>query len=262
MLATSFAPAGLATAWLASVAFWPDPDWIDGAYWTLGIEVAFYLLVGWRLRRAADAVTIERLAIGLGLWSCAFWVAASVLPGSAEWIDIRTVQLILLPHGCLFALAALLWAIDARGASAKRVGLAGLFTLAAVVEIVARSDERTGWMHLQASPLVPVAVFLTGLAVLACATRLQPFVARLVSVQTATTLGLATYPLYLIHQDAGAVILSALIRRGWSYEAAAAVAIALAVCTALLVATWIEPVVRAALATLLRHRRAPVAAAA
>ena len=45
-LAAALRPdSALLTAWVRSFVFWPAGEQIDAAYWTLGIELAFYLRV-------------------------------------------------------------------------------------------------------------------------------------------------------------------------------------------------------------------------
>ena len=50
LMAAGLLPVGtVAARWLASMTFWPVATQIDGSYWSLGIEVAFYLLIATQL---------------------------------------------------------------------------------------------------------------------------------------------------------------------------------------------------------------------
>ena len=94
--------AALIGEWSRSMRFWPIGTQIDGSYWTLGVECAFYLLVA--LAAAGRAERILLLGWGLAIGSALFW-AASLIPGErfAALVTNQGAILLLLPHGCLFA---------------------------------------------------------------------------------------------------------------------------------------------------------------
>nr|WP_299850589.1 acyltransferase [Sphingomonas bacterium] len=236
LLVMSVATPGpmLLRRWADSMIFAPGIVQIDPSYWTLGIELCFYLLIATGLGRAGLSEAIERRAVLLGAWSTAFWLFALL----ADWaatplMDLRSAQLMLLPHGCFFALGVLAWAMISRQRTPGRITLFGLFLATALVEIAGRTVERTHALRIVESPLVPILVFCAGLAVVLGSLRLQPWLARRVDARTATTLGLMTYPLYLLHQEIGAAIVAASMRLGAPFPAAAMIAL-----TAMLGAAW------------------------
>lgn len=252
LLVLSIAAPGpmLLRRWANSMIFAPGIVQIDPSYWTLAIELCFYLLIATGLGRAGRGETIERRGILLGAWSTAFWLFALL----ADWaatplMDLRSAQLMLLPHGCFFALGVLAWAMLGRGISPGRVALFALFLATALVEIAGRTVERTHALGIVEGPLVPMLVFCAGLAVVLGALRLQPWLAQRIDARTATTLGLMTYPLYLLHQEVGAAIVGALLRLGAPFVVAAFVALAAMLAAAWWVARRGEPVLRARLAT-------------
>jgi peptidoglycan/LPS O-acetylase OafA/YrhL len=224
----------LLSRWLVSMSFAPNGLQIDPSYWTLGIELYFYLLIATGLGRAGRFEAIERRGLLVGGWSAAFWLFA-VLAGWAATplMDYRTAQVMLLPHGIFFALGVLAYAMLSRAVTKGRVMLFGLFLVAGLVEIAGRTVERTHALGIMQSPLVPMLVFCAGLAVVLGSLRLQPWLARRVDARTATTLGLMTYPLYLLHQEIGAAIVAASMRLGVPFPAAAMIAL-----TAMLGAAW------------------------
>jgi peptidoglycan/LPS O-acetylase OafA/YrhL len=145
LLVLSVAAPGpsLLPRWLASLGFAPNSLQIDPSYWTLGIELYFYLLIATGLGRAGRSETIERYGVLIGAWSAAFWLFAVM----ADWaatplIDYRTAQLVLLPHGCFFALGILAWAMLSRAVTTGRVVLFGIFFAAGLTEIAGRTVER------------------------------------------------------------------------------------------------------------------------
>ena len=256
---------GLINEWLRSVNFWLRGPWIDPSYWTLGIEVIFYAVIAATLGRAGRAETIERSAVLLGALSSAFWLFA-VMAGWAATplMDYRPAQLMLLPHGCFFALGVLAWAMLNRGVTAGRALMFAIFFATALTEIAGRTVERTHALGITAGPMIPILVFTIGLGVVLGSTRLQGLLAARIDARLATTLGLMTYPLYLIHQEVGAAIVSVSMRHGVPFPAAIGLALTTVVVSAWLVVRIAEPVLRARLAALidgavaLSARRGPV----
>lgn len=230
--------------WAASASMWPFAPQIDSAYWTLGVELVFYLAVAvWlSVNRNADPGTF---AIILLAGSCAFWVAVlaadyTVGIGFFE----RGLSLTLLPHGCFFALGMLIAGAARRELSARDGAAIGAALCVCAVQ-VARKAQANDWLYsIRSEPAIAVAVFLAGAAILAATWRLQPRLARLIRPEVARTIGLATYPLYLLHQKVGLTIMSGLIGNGLRIEAAVAVAMITSVAAAWAIAEYIEPVIR------------------
>lgn len=251
LLVLSIAAPGqmLLSRWLVSASFAPNGLQIDPSYWTLGIELYFYLLIATGLSRAGQFAAIERRGLLVGGWSAAFWLFA-VLAGWAATplMDYRTAQVMLLPHGVFFALGVLVYAMLSRAVTIGRVALFTLFLAAGLVEIAGRTVERTHALGMTEGPLVPMLVFSTGLAVVLGSRRMQPWLARRIDARTATTLGLMTYPLYLLHQEIGAAIVAAQMRLGVPFATAALVALAAMLAAAWWVARRGEPAVRRRLA--------------
>ena len=123
-----------------------------------------------------------------------------------------------------------------------------LFFVTALLEIAGRSTERTIALGIIDGPLVPILVFTAGLAVVVGSLRLQGILAHWISARVATTLGLMTYPLYLIHQEVGAAITATLMRAGVPFVAALIAALATVMAFAWWVVRYGEPVLRTRLA--------------
>ena len=246
---------GLIREWLRSISFWLQGPWVDPSYWTLGIEVVFYAVIAATLGRAGRAETIERSAVLLGALSSAFWLFA-VMAGWAATplMDYRPAQLLLLPHGCFFAIGVLAWAMLNRGVTAGRVLMLAIFFATALTEIAGRTVERTHALGITAGPLVPILVFTIGLGVVLGSARLQRLLAGRIDARLAATLGLMTYPLYLLHQEVGAAIVSVLMREGVPFAVAITIALATVLASAWAVVRVAEPVLRARLAALIDGR--------
>ncbi|CAN5497342.1 acyltransferase [soil metagenome] len=235
--------------WVASLGFAPNSQQIDPSYWTLGIELYFYLLIATGLGRAGRIATIERYGVLIGAWSGAFWLFAVMANWSATpLMDYRTAQLLLLPHGCFFALGILAWAMLSRAVTLDRVLLFGAFFAAGLTEIAGRTVERTHALGIVASPLLPMLAFSAGLIVVLASLRLQGWLGRRVDARLAATLGLLTYPLYLLHQEIGAALIAAQMRLGLPFGIAALVTLGAVLGVAWWVARVAEPIVRSWLA--------------
>ncbi|MEO0063210.1 MAG: hypothetical protein RLZZ08_1770, partial [Pseudomonadota bacterium] len=92
-------PGAELAPYLRAVLFWPMGPWVTQQIWTLGIEVAFYLLV-WAIVAAGRAARLDWLAWALAIACGTFWLAwlgGLVQPGRME-------SLLLLRHGCYFGL--------------------------------------------------------------------------------------------------------------------------------------------------------------
>ena len=239
---------GLLDSWWRSVRFWPAGEQIDASYWTLGIEVAFYLLMALAVANRGSARRVETVGVALGMASGAFWLWWLWTGQSPDLLRNTTMTLSLLPHGCFFAMGVLIAGAARDGATRRRsIALALLMPIAAI-EIAAHAAERTEAVGVTASVTLAGFLFFGGVAVLIAAWRLQPFLARWIAPGVARTVGLMTYPLYLLHQDAGAVLLRALANAGVPPRLAAGLSAAVILTIAWLVALALEPMLRRLLA--------------
>lgn len=199
--------------WLGAVTLWPTGPWIDGVYWTLGVEIAFYALVALLLVCGAGE-RMEGLGLALAGASLAYSlsIGAGLLPPGR--VAPRVADLLLLTHGCFFALGIFVRAVLDHGMTRARAAAIGLCLLPATIEIAAHALASARQLGIAATPLMPMALFVAGLGLMLAARRLQPLLARRLPAGLALSLGLATYPLYLLHQEAGAAALSLLARAG------------------------------------------------
>jgi peptidoglycan/LPS O-acetylase OafA/YrhL len=142
----------------------------------------------------------------------------------------------------------LIAALTHDGMTWRRGAALALLMPVAAIEIVAHTAERAESIGAMPSVALAGLLFFGGVAVLIAAPRLQPLLARRITPRVARTIGLMTYPLYLLHQDAGAALLVALAGAGASPRLAAGLSAAAILTLAWLVACWLEPVLRRLLA--------------
>ncbi len=254
----------LAGRYLNSVILWPTGPWVDGALWTLPVEVVFYGLVflsllgrfelGWVLRAIAVAsflYWVLRLASQYHLPSAA----------AADGLSEPFARLSMLAFGCYFAVGGLMREALAKGLTWERSGFIALGLLGSGVQIAfaasnwAPGAEFAGLPH--AGKIVPLLIWLGLVALMAAsvmgnatAWRMLPRAAPIVRL-----LGLATYPLYLLHDTVGNAL------KFMPAARTPLLASALAICIALAVAATIEPWAQRGLRTVLSPRRTPPAPA-
>jgi peptidoglycan/LPS O-acetylase OafA/YrhL len=237
-------PLPLLTQWLGSVAYAPFGDMIDASYWTLGIELGFYMMVAGVIRGGGTARRLDRLALVIGGVSALFWFA--VIGGWSGGVS-RLLQILLLQHGCFFALGMAIRAIHERGATASRIAMLGVVISAGSIETVLHARFMAAQLALATDALVPLTLFLGAVVLLMSAQRLQGLLGALPFAATFRTLGLMTFPLYLLHQDAGAVVLGTLMRSGLGAMPATLVTAFAALGFSWLIAVYAEPWLRALL---------------
>ncbi|WP_375396970.1 acyltransferase family protein [uncultured Sphingomonas sp.] len=253
LVASNVAPSTVAWRWLQAMLFWPTAQPLDGAYWTLSVEIAFYLLVAWRLRTGSDARAIERLGIALAMASAAFWAAFALAGWDGEAVlDGLAFRLSLLPYGGCFALGMLIAAIHARGAAPRRLGAVLIAMASAASAVMVHAGRFAGVAGLAGQPWLPLAVFGGGVAVIAGADLVQHPLVRTIGAARLRLIGLATYPLYLLHQTLGATLIPLLMAAGLAGATATALTMAIAVALSLVIAHHAEPIVRPRLAILIK----------
>jgi peptidoglycan/LPS O-acetylase OafA/YrhL len=236
------APAALMTQWLGSVAYSPFGDMIDASYWTLGIELSFYLMVAATIRRGGTAQALNGLALVIGGISALFWFA--VIGGWSGGVS-RLLQMLLLQHGCFFALGMMIRAMHERGFAVARTAMFLVLASACSIETVLHAHFMAGQLALSISATLPLTLFVGAVALLVSAQRMQRGLGALRFASAFRTLGLMTFPLYLLHQDAGAVLLSTLMRSGMGAMPATIFTASAALGIAWLIAVHAEPWLRA-----------------
>ena len=253
---------------VASFLLSPVGPFLVSAYWTLPIELAFYALILVVLLRG-DFAAVQTVAIGLCLASAGYIVAYALQQAGAfaspdlefgyDWKNLS-----LLRHGIYFGLGMMIWLWSERRLSQLGWTAAAVATVAAGIEITCRTAEIVKLLPA-APPSVaawsaPIVIWLGFVAIIVWSARWEallplPSAGVLIAGRAA---GLATFPLYLLHEQFGLAVRNILVRLHIPLLAAVCVAIAATTALAFAVARWAEPVVRDAMrAGLDRLERGP-----
>jgi peptidoglycan/LPS O-acetylase OafA/YrhL len=231
-------------------------QWLDGVYWTLAAEVAFYGLVFCAM--LTKKVTLRHLAFGLTIYSAVFNAVALLVlscttPSDLPYLVILMFRVpcaaFLLTHGCFFALGIWLFISANRELTTlERIavavtvvsGAAEIYFFASyfLTSISAISDQ---------SAFVPIMVWLAAVGLIAwCANRNRRAADAALTEAPAyfRTLGLITYPLYLTHNVVGTAIIRVLVDAGLDATSAVWVQLGMLVLICWLICAKIEPAIR------------------
>jgi peptidoglycan/LPS O-acetylase OafA/YrhL len=234
-------------------------DWLDGVYWTLAAEMAFYGLVFCAM--LTKKITLRHLAFGLTIYSAVFNAVALLVLSCTSYPDLPYLVILmfrvpcaafLLTHGCFFALGIWLFISANRELTAlERLavavtllsGAAEIYFFASffLTSIPAISDQ---------SALVPIMVWAAAVGLIAwCANRNRRPAATASPEAPAylRTLGLITYPLYLTHNILGTAIIRVLVDAGLDATLAVWVQLGILILVCWFICAKIEPVIRGAM---------------
>lgn len=178
-----------------------DVGHVDGVYWTLWVELRFYVLIA---VFAAIGFTRRRV-----LWFAALWPAAAMLARTAGLTD--AVIALVAPYAPLFGAGMALYVIHRTGhAVVPWLVVAGNTALATAALLPARMDS-LGRNSVVAPRPVLLGVALVGCVLVVAVVALTPLSRWRWAGLTAA--GALTYPLYLTHEYWGLWVVHLLGRR-------------------------------------------------
>ena len=263
LLISGVGDAAVFKAFIASVLFVPFAKHVASSYWTLPVEIVFYSLILVLLCRNQFR-NVEWLALIMGGASAFVWVIywlrslidLGLLGRIAGTLGDRPFSRILLAqHGVFFALGLLIWLISIFGWRRRWVVAAIAFLGAGVLEIMAETANSSNWTGIHQSAGLPIFIFLSAIAYISASIAFRNAIGRVCirHARTIRTVGLMTYPLYLIHEPFGELVLLRLIGAGCPLAPALAAAMLSTVALAAVIAVWLEPPLQAGTKHLLRE---------
>ena len=238
---------------------------LASAYWTLPIELSFYSLILLMLVFRAFRY-IERFSIVLILldapYLLALWLSAR---GIIHWrlldFEFGAGNMLLLRHGIFFGLGILIW-LHKEGRLSRAGMCAGVLAIVlSFAEIYSRSVEfyleftrsnvtpHLAWRHLG---LTANLAFCLGFGAILLSIKFNHlFPSGIKTRYFVRTLGLTTYPFYLLHQRVGGFAIDRTTRIGVGHIPSLLIALAATEAISLLIALYCEPALRSLLRKLM-----------
>ena len=241
----------LLAQYLRTVCFAQSGQLVDGVYWTLQVEVIFYALIFFLLCLGRP-VLIAGIIGAIGTGSSLYWLwLALIRPQTfvAEIPFFHSNIVLFLQYGCFFALGVFLWLTLCDRVSRVRLAVAGLCAAGCIVETAHEAILMVGYLKREADIAVPCAIVLVAILAMIVSVLANPWLVRQAGrrVLWYRRLGLATFPLYLLHNIVGATTVRLGIELGAPSYLALAVAGSLMVALSLLIATTVEPLLQGVL---------------
>lgn len=247
-----------------SFVLWPVGPWVDGVYWSLTVEALFYgiifvLLAGRRFDWLWSFATIWFLLTTLFALACVvdlYWHYPEPLGRILHAIrDSYASRYLLLTSGPYFLMGLAIYFIYRQGMTSGRIlMLAGSF-LAAEISIYFSSLSMRP-QDAGVSPIVPGLVFAAGtfaILVSVAMSNAPGFRSRGRWPRVIKLLGLASYPLYLMHFVTGRWISTSLLATGLDKGLAVGLAVVLCLAASLLFVYAFEGKLRGWLAAVYDH---------
>jgi peptidoglycan/LPS O-acetylase OafA/YrhL len=198
--------------------FGSDP--LDGAYWSLVYEILFYALAG-----GAYYVLGGRRTE----WLCLAWMGLALLAENLKHVPYKIGQAFVATHVPLFVIGIILCRL--------RHGDRSLASFVALAGAVALCATHTAWAIVPLTPPVYVA-FVAAFALLVWIATMEA--SPLARIAPLVFLGDLSYPLYLVHQEVGYVVIAKSRARGLGPNQAVLFAVLLVVALSWAISVLIE----------------------
>lgn len=231
----------------------PDGPWIDSVYWTLVVEIVFYaiifaLLLTDRFRR------IDWLMVVMALSSGGLWVAWGFFGFGEGLLTSKFGLWSLLRHGCFFAIGIALWLLFYKKVTLLRLAMLALAVAGGLFEVRELAEAKVEALGRDLSVLSAQGLFLAGVLTVVLSTLFNRQITAALGASPGVTrsIGMATYPLYLVHNIVGVALLNGLVFVGLGRAVALPVAVASMVAVAWAVSTLGEPLIASVLKKLFK----------
>lgn len=195
--------------YVRSITLWPIGPWVSDVYWTLAVEVGFYALVALALAIRGQR-GVMRLGDLLVLAGASWWLLRIVNFAAGDPLRplIDGIQsadpLLILNNCCFFGLGMILYEWRARGSSRRSAALIFIAVTTCLAAVIS-TWRGFGFRSAETIVATPPAIWLFALILMVLALgrggrrqRQSPVIRQI---------GLATYPLYLVHAEVGIALM-------------------------------------------------------
>lgn len=226
-------------AYVNSMVLFPLGKMIDAPYWTLAHEIVFYGTVA-VLLMMRQGHRLEAFAIGITAWCGFFWTlfllhqAGIAVPGF-RLFSSGVGQILLTGYGGFFALGIFIWLRLNVGLSPIGWVAAALALTECCAKLITDQRYEPVELYIWLGAMIPLV---------AAAAHGGPMKTDRHELILLRRLGLATYPLYLVHFSSGVLLLQVAKRAGLAPDIALVLVIALLTLVAIGIATYAEPAIR------------------
>lgn len=254
--------------YLKTITLTPFSPWVDGVYWTLVVEVAFYCLI-WVALRSGWSNNIEGFAYAAAAASAVAWITvwfSSI--ASMELAELLTkvmrhwlFTVLLLRHAIFFSLGMFLYLIFREGLTFARVAICVACIIAAYLEIADVAEMRSASVGVYLPSTTPFLAFLFAILLMIILTvfneAIKAKVFRNGLANMVRTVGLATYPFYLLHNVIGSFFINTLSSL-FPIHASLFGSLIILLCISVFISMSLEPVLRTILRAAFGPSRRPI----
>lgn len=235
--------------WLRSSIIFPVGPWVDGAYWTLPVEILFYGIMLTAIGRNRQIPAL--IAVTLCLISTIFWSVYSWAPqGGLFWRWTEKVagtfrfDVAFLQYAIYFGIGILLTHL--KSLPKKFIALTACAPIC-FIQINKIAQHASEYMGTQVSSWTPFVIWVTAISLILLSSEWNELIRAKLSkraILLIRQIGLATYPLYLLHVTVGFAVIHLGTKMGLSTIPSWSIGLATAIVLSFWVANRIEPIVR------------------
>ncbi len=237
------------------IVIFPKGEWIDGVFWTLVVEVAFYVAITLiiylgmynKIETIVTCWSLMTLAISL-ITLLSYLSDVSELHLIYRFGVSYFSRIILVSTGPYFCVGILVYIVARSGLSLKRAVLLAGSAAACLINIYLASSDDEFIQKGYATAFVPMIIWsfaVIGIAFSAWSGISSPGGARVRTI--ARWVGLMTFPLYLIHNSLGAYLLGLIIKAGVPIYPAFCIAVVVVIIVSFVISRSLEPLLRGAI---------------
>lgn len=235
--------------WLRSSIIFPVGPWVDGAYWTLPVEILFYgimLTAIGRNRRFPALIAVTLCLISTIFWSVYSWAPQESL--FLRWtekvagtfrFDVAFIQ-----YAIYFGIGILVTQL--KSLPKKLIALTAC-TPICFIQINKIAQHASEYMDTQVSGWIPFVIWVTAISLILLSSEWNELIRAKLNkraILLIRQIGLATYPLYLLHVTVGFAVMHLGTKIGLSTIPSWSIGLFVPIALSFWVANRIEPIVR------------------